>query len=323
MNAVANRWSTEAVPARERFAYWREAVCAAVIGADTQDPPALGFAARIAATRWGGRGFVRFRSSPHLVVRSPALISRSAETPFLVTLQFEGESHYWDGARSVSFRRGDVAVVDTGRPFQLTFRGEVERVIAIVPRVLIEAGAWSPEHTVTRLAGGGAHLGLVRAYLSAARSQDASAFAEPDAARLVDHLAELVAFAARTRLRAAERHESRAASGRQALFDHVAIHSADPELSPRRVAATLGMPLRRLHALFAEADTSFGRFLLAHRLDGCRTDLADPAHAARTISDIALGRGFNDLAHFSRAFKARFGVSPRDWRAASHARRGR
>ena len=48
---------------------------------------------------------------------------------------------------------------------------------------------------------------------------------------------------------------------------------------------------------------------------GARRDLCDPALAARTISEIAFGWGFNDAAHFSRAFRARFGAAPRELRA--------
>jgi AraC-like DNA-binding protein len=32
------------------------------------------------------------------------------------------------------------------------------------------------------------------------------------------------------------------------------------------------------------------------------------------VSEIAYGRGFNDAAHFSRAFRDRFDCSPREWR---------
>jgi AraC-like DNA-binding protein len=33
-----------------------------------------------------------------------------------------------------------------------------------------------------------------------------------------------------------------------------------------------------------------------------------------SICEIAFSRGFNDSAHFSRSFKDRFGVSPREFR---------
>ncbi len=47
------------------------------------------------------------------------------------------------------------------------------------------------------------------------------------------------------------------------------------------------------------------------RLDRCREELEDRRQRARSITEIAFRWGFNDSAHFSRVFKARFGMSPR------------
>jgi AraC-like DNA-binding protein len=66
--------------------------------------------------------------------------------------------------------------------------------------------------------------------------------------------------------------------------------------------------------LMAAEQTSFRSYVQVQRLERCRRDLSDPAHAARHVSDIAFAWGFNDLAHFSRIFKQRFGASPREWR---------
>ncbi|MBK6678374.1 MAG: helix-turn-helix domain-containing protein [Rhodocyclaceae bacterium] len=46
------------------------------------------------------------------------------------------------------------------------------------------------------------------------------------------------------------------------------------------------------------------------RLKAGREDLLDSAMSTLTICEIAYRRGFNDSAHFSRAFKERFGLSP-------------
>jgi AraC-like DNA-binding protein len=89
-------------------------------------------------------------------------------------------------------------------------------------------------------------------------------------------------------------------------------HLADPELSPRTIAAGLGMSLRYLHLLFEQGD-SVGATILARRLECCRHAL-ESATDHRSVSEIAYAWGFNDAAHFSRTFKARFGVSPRDLR---------
>lgn len=312
MNNLARRWTTEAVPAAERFAYWREAVCEAVIGAETEDA-GRGFWARISAMRWGDRGFALFSASPHVVIRSDALIRRCAEAPFLVSLQIEGESHYWHGGGELHFRPGDVAVVDTARTFRVAFPRPVSRVIAIVPRAALGEVAWLRAESVNKIAGSGAYVDLIRAYLAAPRAGDET-FAAPASARLVDHLAELVALAGGGN--AAPARETRG-DRRQALFDHVSLRLDDPSLSPRSAAAALGLSLRAVHKHFAARGTSFGRHLLEQRLAACRADLADPALADHTISAIAFARGFNDLSHFSRAFKARFGITPRRCRARS------
>jgi AraC-like DNA-binding protein len=41
---------------------------------------------------------------------------------------------------------------------------------------------------------------------------------------------------------------------------------------------------------------------------------------ARGITGIALSTGFNDPAHFSRGFEARFGMSPSEYRASAALR---
>ena len=42
--------------------------------------------------------------------------------------------------------------------------------------------------------------------------------------------------------------------------------------------------------------------------------LADPGRAGRRVTDIAYAVGFKDASHFTRAFKSRYGVSPREYR---------
>ncbi len=91
----------------------------------------------------------------------------------------------------------------------------------------------------------------------------------------------------------------------------------DPRLSLVETAAAMGISPRYVNALLESENESFGRYLLAHRLEACRRHLADPALAHRQITEIAFAWGFNDPSHFSRSFKERFGISPRDYRAGS------
>ena len=53
------------------------------------------------------------------------------------------------------------------------------------------------------------------------------------------------------------------------------------------------------------------------RLSHCAASLRDPSQAHRSITDICFSYGFNSTSHFSRLFKERFGIAPRDYRSAS------
>ena len=70
-----------------------------------------------------------------------------------------------------------------------------------------------------------------------------------------------------------------------------------------------------MHRLFESETQSIARWIWSVRLERCHRDLADPALAGRSVTDIAFAWGFNDLAHFSRSFRARYGESPRTFRA--------
>jgi AraC-like DNA-binding protein len=71
-----------------------------------------------------------------------------------------------------------------------------------------------------------------------------------------------------------------------------------------------GVSERYVYALFEDSGTSFHSFVAEERLKRAVAMLRDPACALK-ISDIALETGFGDLSTFNRAFRRRFGDTPR------------
>lgn len=116
--------------------------------------------------------------------------------------------------------------------------------------------------------------------------------------------------------------QATAVTQKQALYDriceHVACHVRDPGLSVDQVAEALNCSRRHLHNAFAGRDQSLGGFIQQSRLELCMRELHSPALAHRTITEIAMGCGFGNSAHFSRAFKAYAGMSPSEFRALGH-----
>jgi AraC-like DNA-binding protein len=93
-------------------------------------------------------------------------------------------------------------------------------------------------------------------------------------------------------------------------------HLADPSLNTDAISRGVGLSPRYINKLFDEegSSSSLLRYVWARRLEHCRRDLSDVAQIGHRVSDIALRWGFNDFSHFSRAFKARFNMSPRQFR---------
>jgi AraC-like DNA-binding protein len=92
---------------------------------------------------------------------------------------------------------------------------------------------------------------------------------------------------------------------------------ADPDLSPERLAAELGISKRYLQQLLAGSGTSFVQELTATRLDRASDMLTDRRAGALSVGEIAFRCGFLDPGYFARAFRKRFGRTPREWRSTT------
>jgi AraC-like DNA-binding protein len=99
------------------------------------------------------------------------------------------------------------------------------------------------------------------------------------------------------------------------------LHLAEPDLTPATIAAAHGISVRQLYKLCADADLSLEQWIITERLQRVRHELARPDRRHVPIGTIALGCGFRDPTHFTRRFKARYGMTPSRWRRSSAAGR--
>jgi AraC-like DNA-binding protein len=308
--------STADVHARDRLAYWRDAICDVFVGLDCAPLARGAFRGCITTQDTGPATFSEVASQPQHVVRSRRQIAKSSDDFYLVSLQLAGEGFVQQDGREAHLRPGDLALYDSTRPYVLHFEGDFRQLVLQAPRAALRSRLGAADN-LTAVAIPGAQ-GVGRLVSEALRGIGAEIVRldGPTADRLAENALDLLA----TGLGAALPNSAPADSARRTLHvrrikSYVQARLGDPALSPATIAAAAGVSPRYLHRLFEAEEQSIGRWIWAVRLEHCHRDLADPAQAGRSVTDIAFAWGFNDIAHFSRSFRARYGESPRAFRA--------
>lgn len=102
---------------------------------------------------------------------------------------------------------------------------------------------------------------------------------------------------------------------RQRILAAIERQLAEPHLNLARFAAEEGLSERAVQKLLESEGRSFSQYLRHRRLGRAAEALQDPALAGLSVSEIGFRCGFEDPAHFSRAFRQRFGTTPAQHRA--------
>lgn len=311
------QWSTRDVADRDHFAYWREAVCEAVLNVATENSPENDFAGDISCAAYGDLRFAAFISSPHQIVRRTSHIARSSHEHFLISLQRSGVSRMQQCGRTCELQAGDIGIVDGSKPFDVTFPRSVSRIVAAIPSAMLHSRApWLRQRPMELMTRDSTLHDVLRTYLERLAGPDCGSGAEAEL--LADNLCNLVAL-----LTAREGAEKRSSLDRvpelDRMFAFMRRHLSDPDLSPQALADHMRVSVRTVHKRFEQAEVTFRQWLLEQRLESCRRALADPRCATMTVSQIAYGLGFNDLSHFTKAFRSRFGMPPGRFRTEGPA----
>lgn len=109
-------------------------------------------------------------------------------------------------------------------------------------------------------------------------------------------------------------HGSQTGNLTRRIMQRIEADFTDPDLSADLVASELRISKRYLQTLLAKAGTSFVQELNTARLDRASEMLAEPPTQRVSIAEIAFRCGFLDPGYFTRLFRKRFGVTPREWR---------
>jgi AraC-like DNA-binding protein len=253
-------------------------------------------------------------SAAQTVRRTRDAIRKSSNDHFLLSLQTSGNGILFQDDRVAILRPGDFALYDSTRPYQLQFDDKFGQIVLQLPRQTVNERLMRADLLTAKRVDGRSGVGLLTSNFIRQLHEQIEAIDEMSSGRLkasaVDLLATALAEQSGGQANCSEGH----AILRRRVCSYIDMHLSDHDLTCEKIAARHFISERQLRRIFEGSELSLSEWIWSRRLEQAKRDLADPLKAPLSVTAIAYDVGYKDSAHFSRAFKARFGISPRNWR---------
>ncbi len=265
--------------------------------------------------------------SSQVVERSESFINDNPTGMIAINFATEGDAFFFHRGGNISLRPGQAIVYDADLPFMRGFDDGFRELVLTIPKqryreLVGKSGAELPavfDFGPTGSPGEQALARLVSRTLQhiAAGETTHVTHTEPSAKPL--HSVEEEALGLiRNVLGEAASHDDGLISAAQ---HHIDLNITDQDLSPADIAAAVGISERQLSRIFAGAGTTISRYVLTKRLELTHRALAAPEQDTLAVGEIARRFGFASPSHFSRTFRAHFGMTPLQWRKEAQRQR--
>jgi len=249
------------------------------------------------------------QSGPADVVHEPCRV-HSGQAHLSVTVLSRGAIRIAQGGRSAALSAGDMVVLDEAKSFRMV-GGEDSRMLFLrIPRAAA-LGRYPllEKLLVTRLPGEAPGTAILAETLLRF-SRDAHRLGQAQRCALTNAIVQMLGVA--------EPFSDLPASSdwrvRRAL-DFIELNLSVAGLTAENIAQDQHISRRRLDQLMqGSCGQSIAGHLWSRRLEQAAADLRDATKVQLSVAQIAFANGFEDAAHFSRAFKKRFGHTPGQWR---------
>lgn len=311
-----NTWgeiSTDQAGPRDRLALWTDALWHLLGRLRSNAYAASSFRGRLVHGEIGSLKLCRLSASSHRVERTPDLIGQDDRGFLKVVIQIEGFACLEQNGRKTLLSPGEWSIYDTARPYTVSNTSDVEQLLLLVPREKILTRSLDLNDSLARQYSARTGIGRLTCELMRAAFDEIPAYNRQSAEDVADSISNLIRHSLLERC-----GQPSDLSVRENLRDLIKAYLdrnlRDPGLSIDQLANAFNCTKRNLHKAFSSEGTTISNNILKLRLERCRSDLDNPAHSAKSITDVAFFWGFNSSTHFSRAFKDAYGVPPQAYR---------
>lgn len=255
-------------------------------------------------------------SSPHHLTFS--LRDTPARPPIVLMFQMSGSCRLKQQTSTCTLRPDDWCLIDTGSPFHISsFSPHNENLSLCLERP-------SDPEILSLFTQGIGHrwrgtTGVARILEATVREtfNQMNSLRHDSDAGMARAIAGMAWHALREQVEAPPHHGSDDVQ-RARIKTFIESRLDAPELSVDAIAQACGISVRSVHRAFeAEPGGSVSNYIWIRRLSHCAAELRNPGLAPRPLTEVCFAWGFNSTSHFSRLFKERFGVTPREYRLLS------
>jgi AraC-like DNA-binding protein len=310
------QWSMDDVPLRDRLAAWCDILGSTHLAFAMDPSPSWsgGFSADVREHGLGTMSLLETAVQPHRGRRTRRAVS--SNTRDVIGLHFIRSGRQavdLDGQR-VLLGPGDAMMWDGAATGEYEILEPLEKVTLIVPRDVAATAlpnyrnsfvqALPPDHPPTRSLISVLSLLCEQLPVMADGGRQASALLVTE---LLKPLGELQAADSATQVPVPKLEL------RERVLDYISQNLHDPTLAPATIAAAHAVSVRTLYSAVEGLGVKLGDYIRNQRLARCYDDLLFSADA---VGNIAFKNGFTSAAHFSRVFRERYGIAPREIRRA-------
>ena len=282
------------------------------IDVDPIDQEAYRAVAEVAAL--GSLTVARIDSNAAVVTRKNEVVNDTGNKRYSIIVAERGELMISHHLGLSDLKTGDFILMDNSFARTMFVYQHVSLLIISVPLQVLQRYIPRPDEIEAQKLSAIEHNGLAQppfyeallAMWEALKKNQLKEFAPAISEKLLNDMSTLYS----THFGAGGSHASKRINQAKTVIEE---QLGNPELTVESLAKSLSLSSRYLRALFSPSE-KISHYILRRRLEECAKELANALLQHTSITSIAFKHGFNSTAHFSRAFRKQYGMTPREYR---------
>ncbi len=304
-------FSTDAVPPRQRTAYWHESVLRRLDAKPCHEDKRP-FQARLMRLSGEGAELLQHSADSMLAMRDAERCRRDGYDDIAIDFVAVSTRATLTHAGTKRLHTGDMVVVDCAQPVEIN-RSKHKVISLFIPRARVRHAVGNPAVLAGQLLPRQGLAALLRQHMLTTMEQAVHLLPVQRVMAInaaADMALSILQIQAGGRLDA-DQFATGTYHAALALIERECIN---PELTPQHIAASLGCSRAALYRAFAKEGMSVAAAIWTARLTHATRMLQATACSNLLISEIAFRSGFADHSTFDRMFKRMYDMTPGDMR---------